>query len=418
MQKVAIIGSGISGLTCFHLLRNTHDITLFEKNSYIGGHSNTIDVNLTGVSIPVDTGFIVFNDRTYPNLCALLKQLKIETIKSNMSFGVSIDEGRIEYSTSSLSQFFSQSRNLASPSFLRMGLDILKFNRHSSKVKPETLKDLTLQDYLDRLSLSKVFRKDYLYPIAGSIWSTPLDHIRSYPASVFIKFFQNHGLVSIWDQPQWYTVKGGSRSYVTKIIQDHQNLVQLGDPVTTVIRTEEGVRLSTRAGSERHFDHVIFATPAHETLKILKEPTYQEETLLGAFGYSKNKVVVHSDIQFMPREKKAWSSWVYLKPGDHNGSGISLTYWMNNLQKFNAALPIFVTLNPHQAPSPSLTYAAFDYDHPLFDFKAIEAQTKLSTLNDSKVSFCGSYQRYGFHEDGIVSALQVVNHLGVHAPWQ
>ena len=415
MKTVAIIGSGISGLSCAYLLKNHYTVHLYEKNSYFGGHSNTIDINVEGKIIPVDTGFIVFNERTYPNLIGLFKSLHIETTKSDMSFGVTLKERALEYSGSSIDQFFAQKKNLFKPSFWIMGLDIIRFNKAALEANEESLKDLTLENFINQLKLSQYFKDHYLYPMAGAIWSTDAKEVGAFPAQIFIRFFKNHGLLTLTDHPQWYSVKNGSRQYVEKIIKQKGIQSHANQGIKHVVRDQGKTILIMEDGSEIPYDKVIFATPAHKTLLLLKDPTPQEKIILSSFKYSKNIAYVHCDESLMPQNKKAWASWAY---SDQSHTGVNITYWMNNLQNLETGKNIFVTLNPKSRPAKDLTFRVLNYEHPIFDQNAINAQDQIHTLHGHKNTyFTGAYQRYGFHEDGIWSAVNVVKKIGVKIPW-
>ena len=414
-KSVAIIGSGISGLSAAFLLRHKYDVTLYEKAHYFGGHSNTIDIQIDGKIVPVDTGFIVFNHKTYPHLTNLFSHLGIQTQKSDMSFGVSIDSGKIEYSGSSLGQFFAQRKQLFNPKYIKFGLDILTFNAKALKASENQLKDLSLNQFVASHNLGEAFRNWYLYPMASAIWSTPHHKIGEYPALSFIQFFRNHGLLSVQDHPQWYTVTKGSREYVKAIIALPEINAFHSTDIKTIIRDQKGCTLHMEKGEQRHHDICIFATPAHKTLALLDKPTQDEQECLNAFQYSHNKAYLHKDETVMPVNKRAWASWIYK---NESVGIVNVTYWMNQLQNLRITDNIFVTLNPKTPPEDDLTFRTIAYDHPIFDQKAIDAQSKIPSLQGQQNTwFCGSYQRYGFHEDGIWSAVRVAKDLGVEPPW-
>lgn len=416
MKSVAIIGSGISGLSSAYLLRKKYKVHLYEKASYFGGHSNTIDLSIDGKSVPVDTGFIVFNHRTYPNLLGLFQDLNIITNRSDMSFGVTLKNKSLEYSGSSIGQFFAQKKNMFKHSFLKMGFDILTFNKAALKATDESLKGLTLENFISLLGLSQYFRDHYLYPMAGAIWSTSSNKVGDFPAQTFIRFFKNHGLLTITDHPQWYSVKGGSRQYVNKIIAHDGISSSLSQNIKSISRDNDKVILKMNDDSKTLYDHIIFATPAHKTLSLLADATPQERRTLNAFKYSENKAYVHSDVSLMPKNKKAWASWVY---SDQAKTGVNITYWMNNLQNLRTDKNIFVTLNPKRLPKEDITYRVLDYEHPIFDQDAIEAQAHIHKLQGNQQTyFTGAYQRYGFHEDGIWSAVNVAKLMGIKIPWE
>jgi len=415
LEKIAIIGSGISGIAASYFLHEKYDVTLFESNAYFGGHSHTVEIFLEGKTVPVDTGFIVFNKRTYPNLVEFFKQLDIDIAPSAMSFAVSAENGGFEYCGASLSKFFVQRKHLISPKFWKFGLEILKFNKYCMEQDLGCLSHLSLEEFLDNLGVSEDFKTYYLYAMAGAIWSTPLNQVLQYPAKTLLTFFKNHGLLTLLDQPQWYTVRNGSRVYVEKALQASGVKKSLNCAVKSVVRQENQVIIKTE-DSEATFNKVLFATPADITLRLLEMPTAQERDVLQNFRYTKNQAYLHTDHTLMPKRRNAWASWNSVL-SEQNES--SLSYWMNSLQPLETDTDVFVTLNPDKTPRDELCYQKLTYYHPLFDQKAINAQSRIQSLQGiNNTWFCGSYQRYGFHEDGIWSALRVVNDLGVRAKWQ
>jgi predicted NAD/FAD-binding protein len=417
-QKIAIIGSGISGLGSAYLLAQHHDITLFEKNNYLGGHSRTVDIKTPEGTIPVDSGFIVFNYRSYPLLASLFSELKVPVVKSEMSFGASIDKGWLEYGSHPLSSLFAQKRNFLRPQYWRMLADILRFNRqahHYLNSDPS----LTMGACLEQLKMGRWFREYYLLAMGAAIWSTPLNKMLTFPAATFIRFFNNHGLLSVTDQPQWYTVKGGSREYVKRITASFEDRVRLNCGITKVVRDPTGVVLHDVHGHSERFDAVVFACHANQALAMIANPRLAERTVLGNVSYQSNRVVMHSDISFMPKRRKAWSSWVYLSKQRKTGNAeVSLSYWMNNLQPLLTKKPIIVTLNPTREPSKHLIYDDYYFEHPVFDQAAIKAQGSIDTIQgQERLWFCGAYQRYGFHEDGLLSAVNMASKMGVRPSW-
>ena len=417
-QKIAIIGSGISGLGSAYLLAQHHDITLFEKNNYLGGHSRTVDIKTPEGTIPVDSGFIVFNYRSYPLLASLFSELKVPVVKSEMSFGASIDKGWLEYGSHPLSSLFAQKRNFLRPQYWRMLADILRFNRqahHYLNSDPS----LTMGACLEQLKMGRWFREYYLLAMGAAIWSTPLNKMLTFPAATFIRFFNNHGLLSVTDQPQWYTVKGGSREYVKRITASFEDRVRLNCGITKVVRDPTGVVLHDVHGHSERFDAVVFACHANHALAMIDNPRLAERTVLGNVSYQSNRVVMHSDISFMPKRRKAWSSWVYLSKQRKTGNAeVSLSYWMNNLQPLLTKKPIIVTLNPTREPSKHLIYDDYYFEHPVFDQAAIKAQGSIDTIQgQERLWFCGAYQRYGFHEDGLLSAVNMASKMGVRPSW-
>ncbi len=416
--SIAIIGSGISGLSAAYFLDNKYRIKLYEKNDYLGGHSNTVTVDYDGKKIPVDTGFIVFNHQTYPNLKSFFELLQVDCGKSNMSFAAKIDEGRIEYAGTNLATVFAQLKNLLNPQFWQMLRDIMRFNKKAEDVLNRPFNaDYTLANLLDDLGVKSYFREFYLLPMSGAIWSCPLEVMLSYPAQSFVRFFKNHGLLTVADQPQWYTVNGGSIEYVKKISAKIGDAASLNDAALEVERCSDCLLVKSRKGEEK-FDSVLFACHGDQVLKVLKNPTKQEQEVFSKFTYQKNVAVLHRDQSLMPRAKRAWASWVYAN-NRQKSNGISVTYWMNNLQNIDHKFPLFVTLNPNQEIDSNKIFARFVYEHPVFDSTAVTAQERIPEIQGTdRLYFCGAYQKYGFHEDGISSALSAINKLGVMAPWQ
>lgn len=416
MQSVAVIGSGISGISATYLLKDRYRVTLFEKNNYFGGHSNTYVVNEPNGAVSVDTGFIVFNPLTYPNLVAFFHELQISTFKTDMSFSVSLDKGRLEYAGTSLRQFFAQRKNLWSPSFLKMGLDILKFNRLSSTIAYDDISKLTLDEYMSCYNLSESFKNNYLYPMTGAIWSTPVTDVGKFSAWSIIQFFKNHGLLQVTNHPAWQTVCGGSKTYVQKALESSKIEKHLNRPIQHVRSYKEKIEITFSDQSKRLFDHVVFATPAYVTAQLLEGASQSIQGYLRSFAYTKNKAYLHRDHRFMPTLKNIWSSWNYFNTENNT---VGVTYWMNRLQPLVTEENYFVTLNPLTAPMEELIETIVDYEHPLLDYQAINAQHQLNGIQGHQnLWFCGSYQGYGFHEDGFVSGMRVANLLGVRASWQ
>lgn len=414
-MKIAIIGTGISGLGAAYLLQHHHDITIYEKNAYIGGHSRTISVNVDSKIIPVDTGFIVFNDWNYPNLNGLFKCLGVPSHKSNMSFGVIIDNGWLEYSSNGM---FAQKRNLVNPNYYGMLADILRFNKQALGFI-EKDNDISLQECLDHLGMGEWFRNYYLLAMGAAIWSCPIETIMKFPARVFLQFFKNHGLLSINNRPQWHSVSGGSREYVLRLTKNFSENIRLNTAVTSVVREGSFYRVQDHAGKSDIYDQIIFACHADEALEMLVAPDHNIKETLGAFDYQKNTVITHTDISFMPKRRKCWASWIYLCEGrTDNKNQVSLTYWMNNLQQLGTDTPILVTLNPGKRPREDLILDEHSFTHPVFDLKAIRAQEKITEIQGKDgLWFCGAYQRYGFHEDGLLSAVNIAKAMGISIPW-
>jgi len=417
-MKIGIIGSGISGLGAAYLLHREHDITLFEKNDYIGGHSRTVEVSTPEGTMPVDTGFIVFNYRNYPLLTALFAHIDVPVMKSDMSFGASIADGWLEYSTQTLRSLFAQPRNLTRPAFHGMVRDILRFNRRSLDYL-DAPPEVTLGQFLDELGMGEWFRRYFLLAVGGAIWSTPLSQMLNFPARTFIRFFDNHGLLTVNDQPQWYTVKGGSREYVTRLTAPFADRINTGCGAARVSRLAEGVEVIDTQGEQHHFDQVIFACHADQALHILQTPTREESKLLGACGYQPNEMVLHSDLNLMPKNRTTWASWVYLSQSKDTTAGkVSLSYWMNRLQSLETEAPLIVTLNPGHAIDPALVHDRYNFEHPIFDTAAIQAQEAMDNIQGTdRLWYCGAYHRYGFHEDGFASGVGVAQKLGATLPW-
>ena len=417
-MRIAVIGAGISGLATGWLLARQHSVTLFEAAAYLGGHTNTVDVCLDGLSHPVDTGFLVFNRRTYPNLTALFETLDVPIAQSEMSFAVSLSEPAIEWSGSSLATIFAQRANLARPAFWRMLQDIFRFNREVV-ANAEGAGRMSLGEYLDRHRYSIEFRHWYLLPMAAAIWSCPTQTMLDYPLATFVRFCRNHGLLQLFDRPQWLTVKGGGREYVRKLAVAIPD-VRLSSPVHRIIREEDAVWVETRHGLER-YDQVVFATHSDRTLALLgRDASAEERALLGAVRYQPNRAVLHTDRALLPRVQSTWSAWNYLAgKGKTDHRPVSVSYLINRLQPLPFAQPVVVSLNPFIEPDAGKVIAEFDYAHPVFDQAAIDAQARLPRLQGQRNTwFCGAWLGYGFHEDGLRSALDVAQRLGVAVPWR
>jgi len=421
-MKIAVIGSGIAGLGAAWLLNRAYDVTVYEKNAYVGGHSNTLDAPTgDGASIPVDTGFIVYNERTYPNLIGFFDALGVERIKTDMSFGVSADQGRLEYSGSSVAALFAQKRNWFNPRFYGMVRDILRFYRDAPGLLADSAcEEMTLDQLLARERYSRAFVDDHILPMAAAIWSCPVGTMGGFPASSFIRFFDNHGLLQVKDRPQWWTVKGGSREYVKRIRAALARDVAVSCGAQAVTRTDGGVTVTDSHGREAQYDRVVFACHGDEARALLQDKTAQEEAVLSRFTYQRNRAILHSDPAQMPRRRSVWSSWNYLSRSRvaQEDRAVAVTYWMNSLQSLDPAHPLFVTLNPLTEIDPARIIAELEYDHPVFDRGAIDAQARLPDIQGhGGVWYCGSYCGYGFHEDGLGSAVAVARALGVEAPW-
>ena len=421
-MKIAVIGSGIAGLGAAYLLSRAYDVAVFEKNGYAGGHSNTVDApTADGGSIPVDTGFIVYNERTYPNLTGLFDHLGVARIRTDMSFAVSADRGRLEYGGSDLGTLFAQKRNILNPRFYLMIRDILRFYKEAPELLADGgCADITLKQFLRRGGYSPAFVDDHLLPMAAAIWSCPVGAMGAFPAASVIRFFDNHGLLRVENRPQWWTVKNGSRAYVERIRAALTRTIATETGVVAVTRQDGGVIIRTTDGRARRFDHAVLACHGDEAHGLLSDRTPKEAAILSQFVYQKNRAILHGDPRQMPVRRKVWSSWNYL--GNH-GAGreekrVSVTYWMNRLQSLDAAPALFVTLNPIEPIAEDRVVAAFDYDHPVFDQGAMGAQRRLPEIQgQGGVWYCGSYCGHGFHEDGLGAAVAVARAFGVAAPW-
>lgn len=417
-KTIAVIGTGISGLGVASLLHPYHHITVYEKNNYIGGHSRTVNVPTQEGIVPVDTGFIVFNKRNYPLLTRLFEHLRVPVTESDMSFGASIDSGWLEYGTQKPSSIFAQKRNLLRPAFLGMVADILKFNKTAGSYLSAD-PSFTLGDCLDDLKVGPWFRDYFLLAMGGAIWSMSVSEMLKFPASTFIRFFENHGLLTTNDHPQWYTVRGGSREYVRRLVEPFKECIHLKRGVLAVRREEGRVIVEDTNGLNLVYDDVIFACHADQALSLICDASTHEQEILSAFKYQPNRAVLHSDISFMPTRRNAWASWVYLSENktDEN-TGVSLSYWMNNLQPLATKQPLIVTLNPGREPAVDLVHDDFMFEHPVFDAAAIENQSRIDGIQGhNHLWFCGAYQRYGFHEDGLGSAVKLAERMGVVPPW-
>jgi len=420
-MRVAIVGSGAAGLSASWLLgRAGFDVTLYEAEARPGGHCRTVEVDCGGRATPVDCGFIVYNDRNYPNLVALFETLGVATEASDMSFSVHTPCGGLEYAGANLRTIFAQKRNLARPAFLGMLRDILRFNRETPRdLAGGRLAGLSLGEYVAAGGYGDWLSRWYLLPMGAAIWSSSLERMMAFPAESFARFFVNHGLLSVNGHPQWRTVTGGSREYVRRILAELPGRLRAGRPVVAVQRDEAAVTVVDAAGEARAFDHAVIATHADQALAMLERPSAEEAAVLGAIGYQANRVVAHRDAGLMPRRRAAWSSWNYRAPAREDAAAkVTLTYWMNRLQNLDPAHPLFVTVNPQEEPRAETVVAEMSFDHPLFDRAALAAQRRLAELQGVRRTwFCGSYFGYGFHEDAIASGLEAAEALGARRPW-
>jgi predicted NAD/FAD-binding protein len=418
MATIAIIGSGISGMGAAHLLHPKHEITLYEKASIVGGHSRTKQVDYDGTAIPVDTGFIVYNERNYPNLVGLFKQLGVATHKSNMTFAASIDDGALEWCARDLNGMFGQRRNLLRPRFYRLLRQVLRFNARA-RAMVDAAPDVTLGELVQSLGLDSDFLHHYLLPMGGAIWSCSPSLMLQFPARTFLRFFENHGLLGFSGQPQWYTVTGGSREYVAKITAPYAHRIRTDCAVVHVRREGGKVWVRDARGEEIAYDRAIFASHADETLAMLSDASAEERRILGSFTYQTNEAFLHRDTAVMPRRKRCWASWVYHADNAGAEPTIGVTYWMNLLQGIDASKPLFVTLNPTRPIAESKIFDRHLFTHPVFTREAIAAQAALPQIQGAQQCwFAGAYTRYGFHEDGLLSAVNVAKQMGEVIPWE
>lgn len=401
------------------LLSSAHRVTLFEANDYLGGHTHTVDVTLDGLTHPVDTGFLVYNDRTYPNLIALFELLGVQSAKSDMSFSVQVENARLEWAGNNIASVFAQKRNIFKPAFLSMLKDMLRFNRQATAlITRHSDIEGTLGDYLHQHGYGTAFRDWYLLPMAAAIWSATPSEIMGFPLETFLRFCHNHGLLQIDNRPQWRTVVGGGREYVRRMAATIKD-VRLQSPIAAVTRGPNMVTLRPVRGELEHFDQVILACHSDQALALLADANAEERALLSAIRYQGNSAVLHTDASFLPRKKNTHAAWNY-----HTGFGesrerpASVTYLINKLQPLPFATPVMVSLNPAREPLEEKVIQRFHYTHPIFDQAAVAAQKKLDSIQGkSNVWFCGAWTRYGFHEDGLLSGIRVASQLGSVTPW-
>lgn len=415
-KRIAVIGAGISGMGAAHMLAQSHTVVLYEAEPMIGGHART---RLGGQNRdqPVDTGFIVFNYANYPHLAALFAELGVPVVKSNMSFGASIDGGRLEYGLAGLGALFAQKKNALDPRFLRMVRDILHFNKNALSVAQD--RSLTIRDFLAKLGTGPFFRDYYLLPLTGAIWSTPTEQIMEFPAHAMMQFMENHALLSVTGQHQWYTVDGGSIEYVRRLeaaMIARGVDIRCSTPVQEITRNLSGVLVKTFGAEAEPFDEVIFATHSDDSLRMLGDATVEEQAALGAVKYQPNDVVFHSDAGIMPKRKQVWSSWMYTEAGEKTTGQIDLTYWMNSLQPSLVKDDFFVTLNSTRPIQEDLIWDQVTLRHPVYDLGALAAQQQVVEMNgQNRTWFCGAWMKNGFHEDGLSSAVDVVEGINLAA---
>jgi predicted NAD/FAD-binding protein len=407
--RVAIVGSGISGLACARLLqRQGHSVTLFEANDYAGGLTHTVDVTLDGTTAPVDTGFLVYNDRTYPRLIALFDELGIQSVPSTMSFAVRDDAAGVEWAGTDLRSLFAQASNLGRPAFWHMLADLLRFNRATTAMqRAGRVPDITLGEYLDAGGYSASLRDWYLLPMAAAIWSVPLSAVLDFPLPAFVRFCDRHGLLQIVDRPQWRTVVGGARTYVERIVAQLAD-GRLSTPVRGVRRYATHVEIDSSAATAERFDQVVLACHSDQAQTLLADATRLETQLLDRVRYQANRVLLHTDARFMPRRRRAWSAWNYLAAQEHGNVPVCVTYWINKLQPLPFDTPVLVTLNPPFAPAPDAVIAEFEYSHPIVKSAAVTAQQQFARQQGgNRTWYAGAWLGHGFHEDGLASAERV-----------
>lgn len=414
--NIAVVGSGVAGLTAAHVLNKKHAITLYEKNDYIGGHTHTVVVNHDPDSnVPVDTGFIVMNHRTYPLLTRLFDQLGVPLRDSNMSFGYNCELSGIQYSSAGITSFFNKVKHLFNPAYYRIFSEMLKFYRiGKADLQQDALRDRTLGQYLNDNGFSKDFIDHHIIPMGSAVWSTPTDTMLDFPAASFIRFLNNHGLLSLTEAPQWRTVVGGSHAYVKKILASLSGKALTGKPIKTVNRNDKGVVITTQDGGSAEFDKVIIAAHADEAFNMLADPSAEEKRLLAPWKYNYNRTVLHTDESVMPQNRRVWASWNFTREKTGKGSSLCLTYHMNRLQGLETNHQYFVTLNSTKVLDKNKIILEMDYHHPQYTRESTATQKELPGLNGVRNTyFCGSYFGYGFHEDAVRSAIDVVKLFGM-----
>ncbi len=411
-MRIAVVGAGISGMVAAYLLSEDHEATVFEAEDYIGGHTHTVDVEIGGQPYAVDTGFIVFNEKTYPNFVTLMRRLGVAWQPSNMSFGVKCERTGLEYSPSSLNSFFAQRRNLFRPSFYRLMRAVFRFRRESQELLAGEDWTTTLDEFLRARAYSSRFVDEFIIPMGAAIWSADPERFRDVPARFFAQFFYNHAFLNVRDQPQWLTLRGGSRSYVGKLTAPYREGIRLSSPVQAVRRHADHVEVCPDGAAPERFDQVLIATHSDQALAMLAAPSDAERDLLGAIPYQPNDTVLHTDPSVLPRCRRAWASWNYLIPREAQDR-VAVTYHMNRLQNIPAPVEFCVTLNCPEAMAPDAVLRRLVYHHPVYNAAGIAAQKRHDEINGvNRTYFCGAYWGYGFHEDGVNSALAVCKHFG------
>ena len=418
-QRIAVVGSGIAGMAAAWYLSRRHSVTLFEANARLGGHTATMDITLDGQQHAIDTGFIVFNDRTYPHFQRLLNALDVAIQPTEMSFSVHETQRDFEYNGHTLASLFAQRRNLFRPSFLGLLRDILRFNREATRdlLEERLAEDITLGEYLDEQGYGTLFQQRYLLPMGAAIWSASIEDLRAFPLCLFVRFFHHHGLLSVHNRPQWYTVVGGSRAYIPALTAPYAERIQRDTPVLGIRRHADRVQLRTSEGNQ-YFDQVVLACHADQALDLLEDASPDERAILGAMPYQDNSVVLHTDTRLLPRRRRAWASWNYRLDGRGGHARASVTYNMNILQRLEASRTLCVTLNDDDAIAAETVLGRYTYAHPRFTLAGQLAQQRHGEISraDRRTHFCGAYWRNGFHEDGVWSALRVARALGGDEP--
>lgn len=411
-MKLAVIGAGISGMLVAHLLCDEHDVTVFEAADYLGGHTHTVRIELDGRAYDVDTGFIVFNDRTYPNFIKLMDRLGVASRPSAMSFSVKCEKSGLEYNGTTVNTLFAQRRNLFRPTFYRMIGDILRFNREATRLLDTEDHDMTLGDYLAPHEYSPQFIEHYIIPMGSAIWSAGPEQMRQFPARTFVQFFHNHGMLSVNDRPQWRVISGGSRRYVEPLTRPFRDRVRTNCPIESVSRRPDHVEVRPRSGRPERFDRVIFSTHSDQALDMLADPTPQEKDVLGALPYQPNEAILHTDASVLPRRRRAWAAWNYHILREGRGR-VAVTYNMNILQGLQAPATINVTLNHADAISPDKILRRITYHHPVYTREGVAARRRYRDVSGvNRTYYCGAYWGFGFHEDGVKSALAVCKEFG------
>ena len=413
-QRIAIIGSGISGLTTAYLLHKSHEITLFEANDYIGGHTHTVKVAQGEQSYDIDTGFIVCNDRNYPNFLKLMDKLNIAMQPTEMSFSVRNDPLGLEYNGHNLNTLFSQRRNLLRPKFYRLIRDILYFNEAAKKAIEEGVaENITLDTFVNQQSLSDIFKNNYLLPMAAAIWSCSMEQAGEFPLQFFLKFFLNHGLLDIKNRPQWYAVKGGSKTYIDPMTSGFKDQIRLSTPVNSVVRDDSWIEVNHATGKET-FDQLVFACHSDQALDLLKNASIEEKAILGELLYQQNDVILHSDASLMPKKSLSWASWNFLAGEQEHNDPTLVTYCMNILQGIASDQPFLVSLNARHKIDPEKIIGEYDYTHPVYSVAGMKAQSRRNEISGvGRIHYCGAYWYNGFHEDGVRSALDIGEKFGV-----